>query len=353
MTDKDIDKKLKKMEEQLDIITSSLASRTPDSSFSNQDPRFPPPERSDPRYPSAYGRADEIDLRELFSILWRGKWWIIGITFLFAVAGVSYALSLPNMYKSEGVYALAQKEGSGGGMAGQLGGLASLAGVSLGGGESNDIDQAMALIVSWPFLEEIVEQNKLAPYILAVKGWDRSSGDFIWNSEIYDVASERWKIIGAGNPTSYEVFRALSEFITVSTNAKTGMVTVSVTHYSPVIAEAWVRLLVVTINSHFQRRDIVDAKLNIDYLSNKIDETGIAGMQTVFYGMIESQMKALMLAEVGDEYLLRVVVPPKIAEQKVKPSRAFICIVFFFSGVVLSGLFVLVRGTIKTLGVEK
>ncbi|MDZ7925022.1 MAG: Wzz/FepE/Etk N-terminal domain-containing protein [Marinagarivorans sp.] len=41
---------------------------------------------------SPNSRSDEIDLRELWNILWQGKWWIIGITFLFAVAGVIYAI---------------------------------------------------------------------------------------------------------------------------------------------------------------------------------------------------------------------------------------------------------------------
>ena len=37
---------------------------------------------------------DEIDLRQLFATLWAGKWLIIAVTFVFAVAGVAYALSL-------------------------------------------------------------------------------------------------------------------------------------------------------------------------------------------------------------------------------------------------------------------
>ena len=79
---------------------------------------------------------DEIDLRELFATLWRGKWIIILVTTVFAVVGVFYALSQPNIYQSSVLLAPAQDEG-GAGVSGQLGGLASLAGISLGGGGSN------------------------------------------------------------------------------------------------------------------------------------------------------------------------------------------------------------------------
>ena len=52
---------------------------------------------------------DEIDLRELFTALWQGKWLIIVTTFLFSVASVFYALSLPDIYKSEVTLARYQK----------------------------------------------------------------------------------------------------------------------------------------------------------------------------------------------------------------------------------------------------
>ena len=75
---------------------------------------------------------DEIDLRELFAVIWQGKWLIIAITALFAVASVVYAISQPNIYKSEALLAPAEQEGGGGlsALAGQFGGLASLAGVN-------------------------------------------------------------------------------------------------------------------------------------------------------------------------------------------------------------------------------
>ena len=39
---------------------------------------------------------DQIDLRELIKVLWQGKLWIIGTTFIAAVISVAIALWLPN-----------------------------------------------------------------------------------------------------------------------------------------------------------------------------------------------------------------------------------------------------------------
>ncbi len=48
---------------------------------------------------------DEIDLRELFPILWAGKWLIGGITFGATVIAVIVALLLPNVYRAEALLA--------------------------------------------------------------------------------------------------------------------------------------------------------------------------------------------------------------------------------------------------------
>ena len=57
---------------------------------------------------------DEIDLRELFATLWRGKWIIILVTIIFAAGGVFYALSKPDIYQSSVLLAPTQDEGGAG-----------------------------------------------------------------------------------------------------------------------------------------------------------------------------------------------------------------------------------------------
>ena len=321
----ELDKRLDKIEQQLSVISGNQS-----SVFGS----------------SISSRRDEIDLRELFTVLWKSKWWIIGVTFLFAVAGVFYALNLPNMYKSEGVYAPAQKQG-GSALGGQLGGLASLAGVNISGGESNDIDQAMALITSWPFLEAVINKYDLKPLIMGVKGWNRESGELIWDDDIYDPVNKKWlrepRRGMEAEPNSYETYIRLRKMLAASYDNKVSMLNMSVEHYSPMVAQEWIGLIVDEINQEFRSRDMAESRKNIDYLEGKISETSIAEMQTVFYNMIESQMKTLMLAEVDDQYLFKQVVEPKVAERKSKPKRALICILFVVLGGFASVFFILAK----------
>ena len=74
---------------------------------------------------------EELTLVDVFNILWRRKFMIIFITFIFAVASLTYALISPVIYRAE--CKILPPSGNSGGIAGfstQLGGLADFIGLS-------------------------------------------------------------------------------------------------------------------------------------------------------------------------------------------------------------------------------
>lgn len=296
---------------------------------------------------------DEIDLRELFDIIWQGKWWIIAITFVFAVGSVFYALSLPNIYKSEATLAPTE-EASGGGlsqMAGQLGGLASLAGVNLGKQGTDKTTIAIEVLQSRAFLTEFVKTYDILPELMAVEEWTPGGG-LKYNTELYDPETKEWvrevEPPKQPKPTSWEyveVFR--SEVLSVSQSQETGLVTVSVNHQSPEVAQQWVEWLVTDVNNHMRERDIQEARRSLEYLDSELEKTSLSNMQQVFYQLIEKQTQTIMLANVRPEYIFQVLDPAVVPEQKAKPSRALVCIIGTFLGGFLSVGFVLVRNLFR------
>ena len=291
---------------------------------------------------------DEIDLRELFLVLWNGKKLIIGITAIFALVSVFYALSIPNQYRATALVSPAQ--GSGGGLSGalgQLGGLASLAGVSIGGGESSEAQVAQEIMRSRGFIEEFISENNLAVEVFAAEGWDMGSNQLEINSDIYDVDSLLWvRDAPAGKtaePSGWELFKKFSGMFSVSEDKKTGMVSISVEYFSPELAKEWVDRLVIGINQHMQSRKLEKVNINIQYLEAQIQKTSIAEMREVFYTIIEEQIKSKMLAEASPEYAFVTVSPAMVPEEKSQPKRALICILGTLLGGMLATLIVLVR----------
>ena len=110
--------------------------------------------------PQAYD--DEIDLWELWDTVWSGRWLIIAITSLFAMGGVAYALMAQEWWRADVVLAPADKKASPGAL-GQLGGLASLAGVNIGGGGNQE---PLAVLKSKGFAREFITEQDLMPVLL-------------------------------------------------------------------------------------------------------------------------------------------------------------------------------------------
>lgn len=291
---------------------------------------------------------DEIDLRELFGVLWAGSRKIIAITAVFAFVSVIYALSLSDQYKATVLLAPAQSDSSDlSGALGQLGGLASLAGVDIGGGDSSEAQMAQEIMKSWSFIDVFIAENNISVEVYAAEGWSRGSNELQIDDDIYDAETKTWLVENdntgeVGPPSSWVLFQAFSERLVVSENKKSGLVSVSIEYYSPQIAKQWLDMYVAAINAHMQQRQMEKVTNNINYLQAQIEKTSIAEMREVFYTIIAEQTKNKMLAEASPEYAFVAVSPSMVPEEKSQPERAFICIIGTLLGGILSVLLVLV-----------
>lgn len=280
---------------------------------------------------------EEIDLRELFAAIWQGKWIILITTMVFAVGSVLYALSLPNIYKSEALLAPVT-EGAGMRIPGQLGGLAALAGVNLGGGGGDKTTLAIEVLKSRDFIGRFIEKNDLYLPVMAAEGWHRASDSLKIDNKIFDQDAGKWvrnvKAPFQPKPSVQETYEEFMKLLRVSQDKTTGMVRISVEHYSPYLAKEWVELLVKDINEEMRQRELQEAERSIAYLNEQVVKTNLADARTMLFSLIEEQTKTLMLANVRSEYVFKTVDPAVVAETRAKPARALICIL----GVTLGGM---------------
>ncbi len=274
---------------------------------------------------------DEIDLRELFKAIWAGKWIIIATTFVFSIVAVLFVLNLPNIYKSEVTLAPVAEE-SALRIPGQLGGLAALAGVNLGGaGGGEKTALALEILKSRDFISRFIEQNDLYLPIMAADGWDRVSNQLVWDPKIYDQNNQQWvrkvKLPFQPKPSNLETYEEFKKLFSVNQDNTSGMVKLSVEHYSPYLAKEWLDKLVKAINEEMRERELTEAERSIAYLNTQIAQTNIADVRTMLFSLIEEQTKTVMLANVREEYVFKTIDPAVVAERKAKPKRALIVVV--------------------------
>jgi hypothetical protein len=120
---------------------------------------------------------------------------------------VFYALSKSDIYQASSLLAPTQDQ-AGSGIGGQVGGLASFAGVNLGGGEANKTTIAKAVLQSRAFLTEFIHQHSLSVDLMAAEGWDKVQGKWIYDKEIYSPATGEWAMDSDGKtlkPTDWDL----------------------------------------------------------------------------------------------------------------------------------------------------
>jgi uncharacterized protein involved in exopolysaccharide biosynthesis len=282
---------------------------------------------------------DEIDLKELFSALWAGKITIILTTVVASVIAVAIALSMPNIYRAEALLSPVSVDGGGmNGLASKFGGLASLAGVSLGGGGFDKTTMGIEVLKSRTFFADFAGKYPIMVDLMASNGWDSNNNEVLIDTEIYDVDSQVWirkaKAPRKSEPSVQEAHKEFSKLLSVSQDKESSFITIAIEHYSPYVAKQWVDWLVQDINNTIRNQEVQQAQRSIDYLLNQIEQTKLAELQMGFFELIQSQTETIMLANASPEYLFKTLDPAVVPELKVKPNRTLI----FLLGSVLGGM---------------
>ncbi|SON51014.1 polysaccharide biosynthesis tyrosine autokinase [Vibrio tapetis] len=119
--------------------------------------------------------SDEIDLGKLFGILLDAKWTIIATTFLFAIAGVAFALLSTPIYKADALIQIEEKSKGGiSAMVGDMGDMFS---------SESSATTEIEIIKSRMILGDTVDKFNLTSMVspsyfpIAGKGWARLTGD--------------------------------------------------------------------------------------------------------------------------------------------------------------------------------
>lgn len=288
--------------------------------------------------------TDDVSFRKLLTIILQNKLTFIGCVLLFVIFGVAYAISLPNIYRSDALLAPVN-DSPGINLQGQLGGLAALAGVSIGG-ESNNTTLGIEVATSRQFLTDFIVKYDLYDELLAAESWNQSENVLNYDEDLYIKDIGKWVRKASPPfdvvPTPLEGYREFKEILNISEDSSTGFVTIAIHHVSPFIAHSIVENLISELNSVIRYREINESQKSIEFLRSELTKTENADAKSLLYSLIEEQMKTLMLANVRDEYVFKIIDKPIVPDKKISPSRALIVLLFSFIGLFLALVIVLV-----------
>lgn len=276
---------------------------------------------------------DSISLGEVFSIAF-GSWKLVCvIAFITAFAAGASSYLVKPVYRATTIISPVSQGGVGrtGALGNQLGGLAALAGINIGGG-GGDKELAMATLKSSGFVRDFIVSENLLP---------------IMYSEKWDATAKKWK--AGETPPSLEL--AVTRFSTgvrkISEELRTGIVTLTVEWYSPEIAARWANQMVTRVNERMRADARESAEGNIQFLNKELGKTPEIGLQQAIYNLIEDQVNKAMLANVQTEYAFRVIDTAVAPAQRSSPQRTIMVLIGGVLGGFIGLFIVFVRRNLR------
>jgi uncharacterized protein involved in exopolysaccharide biosynthesis len=268
---------------------------------------------------------EQISLKEVLEVLWARRWLAVAFTATLVVGAIIAAWLAPRKYEASVLVSVVTQSPGGSqisalaSVASQFSGLASLAGLSVA--TNTRRAETIAVLQSRALTEDYIKQNDLLP-VLYPKRWDS--------------ATKRWKV-GVKVPNLWKANRYFkSKIRAVTENAKTGLVTLTITWKDPVVAAQWANGLIEATNDYLRGQAIAEADRNIAYLEDQASKTDMVGVRQAIYSILENQIDKAMLARGTEQYALKILDPAAPPDMLSSPKPVMWTLLALFAGLLLS-----------------
>lgn len=277
---------------------------------------------------------NESELKGLAQTVLSSKKIFIVSVFIFALVFIVVALRTEVVYRAEVLLVPAEtsRSGSSGTVSsalGQLGGVASLAGLNLNSSDTS-VEESLAILRSRDFTSRFIEQHHLLSELL-VQRWSLRSL----------LGLDRSNDIEARSARAFRTFD--TKVRTVTRDKKTGLVDLQVDWKDRHMAARWANALAVDVNELLRQRAISQAEVSLGYLRSELGRTTDIGIRDAIYRLIEKKTADQMLANVTREYAFRVVDSAQVPsdDEPVGPRPWMIALAGPFVGMIVAFLVVL------------
>lgn len=270
--------------------------------------------------------GDEVSFRSMVALLWSRRRYIAITTVVVTLGALVASLVWPKSYEATVLVMPVGGQSTGGSelgaLASQFGGLASLAGISLGT-ENSTKAKAIALLESELLTERYIRENNLLPVLYASK---------------WDSAHQRWKTSDPDRmPTVWKANRYFKKKIRqMSVDTKTGLVTMTITWKNPQQAAAWANGIVKLTDDYLRDKTLQECDREIAYLNSEAERTTVVAAREGIYSLVVKVINKEMLAKGSSEYALEVVDPAVAPEKPTFPLPIEWTIIGFLGSLLVS-----------------
>ena len=217
---------------------------------------------------------DDFSMKDLMEIIKQSKKLVLYTALAFFIGSSLYIFTAPNQYTSSTLLSVVDDTEAGGSgfsdLTNRYGGLASLAGVSLGQDSKSKANLIVAIIKSRQFYERLSSMPEIYPYLVASKKYKQKTKKLILDSSIYDEEKQSWLVQKPSFLSTHQLF--LNNLV-VAEDKKTGFIHVSFTHISPQFAFKVTQAVLTEANNIVRTQHLKDSSLALQYLNEALENT--------------------------------------------------------------------------------
>jgi uncharacterized protein involved in exopolysaccharide biosynthesis len=273
-------------------------------------------------YPSSQHR-DEIRIKDLVELLLQYRYRVLLFAFGVTIAVGVVSFLVPQEYDATVVMSTVTNSSDrsfGGGALGSLSGLAALAGMSLGSDSKKA--ESIATLQSEALTERYIRDNKLLPILYA---------------DLWDAQQGKWKVTDPRKtPTLWKAVKFFKHVRTISTDTKTGLVTLTVRWNDAALAANWANGLVKLANDYEREAALVESDRNVVYLTQQAAATDVIGIKQAIYNLLQSEISKRMIARGTDQYAFKVIDPANVSENAAFPQKTIWVLAAFFGSLIVA-----------------
>ncbi len=281
-----------------------------------------------------YLEEDEIDLRELWETILKGKKIIAFICVVVVSLTFVSALKMPNVYTSKTILIPAS----------EYRGSAAMTGINIdadGGNMSPDI-AFNSLLNNYTFMQQFVVKNKILEHYNNPKE-DENYVFALGFRGLYDLSKSSTNKKNINKNIDAEVFKIINQIksnMSISSDEKSGLITVSYSDsnrvYPPLIIDAFLRDTSAYLVQN--NLNIIDKELK--YFFTEMQNADGFELRQSLSSMISKILQEKVMMQSKEYYQCDVltVANPAYIKDKSKPKRGLILVVSFITSIIL-GIF--------------
>ena len=252
-------------------------------------------------------QTDEADysLTDLTQLIFIYRKVILLTTSIIIFISIFYSLSLPRYYQSNILMVTNSGSSNSGSLSSLLGSaLGSSGNLSLSTSKPNR-ETALAILRSRKFIEGYIEDNDLMPILFK------------------DAQEEK----GIEMPILREGYSLIESAMNIQVDRS--LIEMTITWDDPKFATRLANGLIERVNDYIRKEAIEESRKSIQFLEKELTNKD-ANTKVILSKLIENQMQSMVLANVRNEYVFKVVDPAVTPINPSGPQRRLIVVLVLF-----------------------